>query len=62
MSKKFILFAGDGYYPVGGSGDFIAFGDTVEELQLLYKDNEDNWSEPWGEIVEAETMKRLWVT
>ena len=29
--KRFILFAGDDYYPYGGSDDVEGFYDTIEE-------------------------------
>ena len=36
--KRFILFAGDDYYPQGGWGDFRGFFDTIEEcLKELIK-------------------------
>jgi hypothetical protein len=33
--KRYLLFAGDNYYPTGGWEDFICDGDSIEELQAL---------------------------
>jgi hypothetical protein len=32
--KRFLLFAGDNYYPEGGWDDFINSFDTLEEVEL----------------------------
>lgn len=64
---KLGLFAGHHYYPEGGANDFRAFGETVDELKEMYKRNGAKWSkavgtysDPWGQIVDMETMKILW--
>lgn len=46
---RYILFAGETYYPGGGWNDFVADGDTVEELELITKKMEgaDNSSHDW---------------
>lgn len=33
--KRYLLFAGDDYYPSGGFEDFITDADSIEELQSL---------------------------
>jgi len=57
------LFSGHCYYPEGGAEDFRAWG-SIEELKELYAANADKWSkdaagtyaDPWGQIVDMETM------
>ena len=64
--KKYVLFAGHRSYPDGGSADFRAFSESVDELKLLYAKYADDWSmdvssypDPWGEIVDHETMQSV---
>lgn len=54
--KRYLLFQFYSYYPSGGWEDFVADGDTIEELKVLpvYK------KEPWAlnnQIVDTTTMK-----
>ena len=65
FTPKYALFAGHRYYPGGGACDFRAFG-TIDELKELYKSKADKWSmdsgsypDPWGQIVDVETMTVL---
>ncbi len=46
--KRFLLFAGDDYYPSGGWGDFVGSYDSVEEAIP------DAYSE-WAHIVDTAT-------
>ena len=53
--KRFLLFAGDEYYPTGGWGDFISDFDTLEEVKKdilsgrFYKD--------WYQIVDTQNKE-----
>lgn len=63
--KKYALFAGSRFYPLGAARDFKTFGDTMEELQDLYAKNKETWTavEPtWGDIVLVETMETILFT
>jgi len=44
--KRFLLFAGDCYYPEGGAEDFIGGCDTMEEAETLLLGNDDDWGKP----------------
>lgn len=50
--KKYIVFAGEAYYPLPGMGDFYGTFDTVEDAK---KDLEEN-SFDWYQVVEHSTM------
>lgn len=56
-AKKFWLFAGPRYYPLGGWLDFVNSYDSLAEAEAYvtaYLDyNEDNWH--WWHVVNAET-------
>ena len=41
--KRFLLFAGDEFYPGGGWDDFIAGYDTELEAIRVAEDNKFNW-------------------
>lgn len=55
--KRYLLFAGDVYYPVGGWDDFRGAYDTIEEAQsasLAYRDTYE-----WFHIVDTVEMKQV---
>lgn len=41
--KRFLLFAGDSYYPIGGWRDIKGSADTIEEAQKLNNNYYDWW-------------------
>jgi len=66
--KRFLVFAGDCYYPHGGMYDFLEDFDTLEEarsfeakieeeFKLLWKDNWKNFN--WTEIWDSETRTHV---
>jgi hypothetical protein len=66
--KRFLVFAGDCYYPFGGMNDFEEDFDTLEEarsfeakikekFKLLWK---DNWKDfKWSAIWDSETRTHV---
>lgn len=56
--KRYLLFAGDTYYPSGGWSDFVKDYDTEEEADAdgLSKYGRDH---QWYEVVDLETGKSL---
>lgn len=55
--KRYLLFAGDIYYPGGGWDDFIGSFDTIEECQAFGKDPSRGLD--WYQIVDTTTMLAL---
>ena len=55
MTKKYLLFAGNQYYPNGGAEDFIGFYDTVEHAQIASP--RDDWAQI-AEIVNGSLVIR----
>lgn len=59
--KKYLLFAGDYYYPAGGFNDFIGSFDSIDEAKQAYANCD------WVHIVDSETekiiarMTRSWI-
>ena len=51
--KRYLLFAGDTYYPAGGWRDFLGHFDTEEEALDHLKTQPHDW---W-EIVDAELVE-----
>jgi hypothetical protein len=51
--KKFLLFGGYNYYPLGGWSDFLSSSDTIEEVQKKL----NNFSGDWWHIVDTSTGK-----
>lgn len=49
--KRYLLFAGDNYYPSGGWGDFVDGFDSVEQAALKLAER----SYDWFQIVDATT-------
>lgn len=53
--KRFILFAGDDYYPAGGWHDCIGSADSVEDAIKAAADHKHDW---WH-IIDAETGQEV---
>lgn len=59
--KRYLLFAGENYYPGGGWDDYVTDADTVEELRDLLKrmgdsdDSSHDWD--WWQIIDIEEGK-----
>lgn len=60
--KRFLLFAGDWYYPSGGWDDFEKSFDTLEEARAAkirtYPNGQIYWQD-WGHIVDSHTAKTV---
>lgn len=55
-SKRYLVFAGDYYYPLGGWGDFYDAFDTVEQAVECINGPAVN---EWAEVVDGLTQKRI---
>lgn len=55
--KRYLLFAGDDYYPGGGWDDFMGSFDTIEECQAFGTDTKRGFD--WYQIVDTTTMLAL---
>lgn len=53
--KRFLLFAGETYYPGGGWDDFVDDYDTLEEAEAKAKTLKENW---W-DIVDTTTKTKV---
>lgn len=58
--KRYLLFFGDNYYPLGGWGDFQGDFDCVELAKdyLLKKDKYDSFD--WAQVIDTETKAIVW--
>jgi hypothetical protein len=55
--KRFLVFAGDFYYPSGGWGDFQGDFDSIDEAKdKLLKIHKD-WE--WSQVIDSETKKEV---
>ena len=52
MTEKYLLFAGEFYYPSGGLHDFIGNFKTIEDAKGRIKDYHD-----WYHIVDLESLE-----
>lgn len=43
MKKRFLLTAGDGYYPCAGDEDWVGFFETREEAQSCVSETPDSY-------------------
>ena len=57
--KRFLLFAGEEYYPSGGWYDFRGAFDTVEEAKLAVFKLRGCENGYWSQIIDTETMKEV---
>lgn len=51
--KRYLLFAGDTYYPSGGWYDFIGSYSTVGEAQAQAQSDERHYD--WAHVVDSQT-------
>jgi hypothetical protein len=62
--KRFLLFAGDKYYPSGGWHDFIGAFDSVEEAGAHARKTNDEFNYTcfgWYHVVDSETREKVQV-
>ena len=50
--KRYLVFAGEDYYPVGGAGDFVSDHDTEEEA---IKVADEACRGEWAHVLDTET-------
>lgn len=60
--KRFMLFAGENYYPCGGMEDFKGSFDTYEEAEEYVNTKNkgvqmDGWGWDWAHVYDTETQK-----
>lgn len=55
--NRFLLFAGDHYYPCGGWHDFRGSFDTIGELNSYAKGINDKFD--WMHAIDLETRERI---
>ena len=55
--KRFVVFAGDYYYPGGGWDDFNASFDTLEEVWKYQKTALKNAD--WSQVIDLETGEEV---
>lgn len=61
--KRYLVFAGDDYYPNGGWGDFCCSYETEEDAinhLRIFIDSSNIWQvgqDVWGEVVDLEKEK-----
>lgn len=61
--KRYLLFGGNNYYPLGGWGDFKESFDSIEEAKTvaeerIYSDCE-YWDLEWFHIVDTNTWETV---
>ena len=54
--KRYLLFRGDQWYPLGGWDDFFGSYDTIEEAKAAGR----ACSHDWWHIVDVEMMTDVW--
>lgn len=57
MSKQFLLFAGDDYYPEGGAEDFIGSYDRLDDAIKAHDPNEYLVAGGWANVFDLEEEK-----
>lgn len=55
--KRFLLFSGDEYYPVGGWEDFKGSFDTKEEAEEFLSQQEVKYD--WNQIIDTADMSNF---
>lgn len=53
--RRFLLFAGDNYYPGGGWSDFIGDYDNTEKAFAALKRNQRDWYQ----VIDTTTMEEV---
>ncbi len=56
--KRYLLFAGDKYYPMGGMNDFVKDFDTITELEAATK-GYSNDSFEWFHAYDTKTKNKF---
>jgi len=51
--KRYLLFAGDTYYPSGGAYDFVSSHDTIEEAMAVHDPSKYTYSGGWANIFDT---------
>ena len=59
--KRFLLFAGEDYYPWGGWRDFVGSFDTAEEAMAVINQPVHGETVEWGHIVDSEQWAAVYV-
>jgi hypothetical protein len=59
MSKRFGLFAGYQYYPLGGMKDFRGRFDTVEEAENEGKRLNNLTDADWWQVIDLQTFETV---
>lgn len=57
--KRYLLFAGEEYYPSGGWNDFRGAFDTLEEARLAAFEPRGCEYGYWFHVVDTQTMKEV---
>ena len=52
-SKRYLLFAGEGYYPAGGWGDFAGFFAEIDEALEAGRSFRAVHDDRWWEVVDS---------
>lgn len=53
MEDKYLLFAGQRFYPQGGFHDFLGEFDSIDQAKIHAQNicGEENWYEAWAHII-----------
>lgn len=63
MKNRFLLFAGDNYYPSGGSNDLHGIYETEKEARNVMEDlMESQYPPDWYEIFDVQENVQIEVT
>ena len=54
--KRYLLFSGHDYYPIGGMGDFAGDFDTLEAAI----ESANSFAADWQEIYDQQERKAVW--
>lgn len=55
--SKYLLFAGDDYYPKGGAYDLVKSYSSVEEAINAHTPNKYQYDGGWANILDKDTLK-----
>jgi hypothetical protein len=53
--KRFLLFSGNYYYPLGGWNDFDASFDSIDEATAAVTETAE-----WAHVIDSQTGEKLW--
>jgi hypothetical protein len=48
---RYLLFGGEFYYAAGGANDFLAYGNSVDDLMAM------NFETDWAHVFDAQTRE-----